>query len=325
MPPRPLCRLALGPALAVLLLAGCATAAPTAAPATGAAAPGTRLLEALAHVADTDATRSAFEFSDVAALGALGGGGWAGIRYAGARRISPKLPLEAGLRIDAAGYAISAGREPRHVIVFAGGQDDATVAAGLRRLGWKPDGDRFLAPPMPMTPAPPNDGGLVPGGQARSSGGDLLVGGQTADLADAVPAGRPTLAVRPVIAALAACLGDVVAARARFAGPGYLAVAATGVRRPDTAGAKPRAVLCAATGSGADAAATAETLRQGFATGRAPTGSVPFTTLYPDATVTVLDGPEHVVRAETTEEAPDTMLSEFGGYGLPGEVGQGEV
>jgi hypothetical protein len=38
--------------------------------------------------------------------------------------------------------------------------------------------------------------------------------------------------------------------------------------------------------------------------------------------VTVLDGPGHLVRAEATEAAPDTMLIALGGYGLPGETGQ---
>ncbi|MGI5236838.1 hypothetical protein [Dactylosporangium sp. CA-139066] len=313
----------LGPLVAVVvLLGGCDANAPAAPSATSSAtAPGggSRLLEALAHVADSDATRARFDFSDVAFLGTIGGPGWAGIRYQGARNVSLKLVGDAGLPIGAAQYAVTAGEEPRHVIVFAGGQDVAAVAAALRKLGWTADGDRFVAPAAAMTPAPPNDGGLIPAGQARASGADLLVGGQASDLADAAPAGRATLAQRPAVAALAGCLGDVVAALGRFrpAG-GYLAVAAAGVRRPASAEEKPRAVLCTATKSASDAEAVAEQLRQGFRTGRSAQQ-------YGDVTVTVLGGPEHLVRAEATAAAPGTMLFTFAGYGLPGETGQPEV
>ncbi|MFG2040318.1 hypothetical protein [Dactylosporangium sp. NPDC048998] len=316
--------------LAALFMAGC-TADPAAGPAaTTAPASGVLLLDALAHVADSDATRTRFEFSDIAFLGTMQGEGWADIRYLGARNISLLLVQRAGLPVDAASYAITAGPEPRQVIVLAGGQDATTATAALRQLGWRADGDRFLAPLLTAkSPDTDNDGGLIPLGQARQSGADLLVGGTTADLADAAPAaGRPTLVVRPVVAALAGCLGDVVAAKARFmphvSGPQiYLGVAATGVRRPATPDAKPRVVLCAAHDSAATATQTAETLRHAFANDAS--NGVPYTQLYSDVTVTVLDGPQHIVRAEATAATPNTMLYAFGGYSLPGEVGQGDV
>ncbi len=255
------------------------------------------------------------------------GEGWADIRYIGARNISLLRVQRSGLPIDAATYAITAGPEPRHVIVLAGGQDATASAAALRQLGWRADGDRFLAPPLTAkSPDTDNDGGLIPLGQAHQSGADLLVGGATADLADAAPAvGRPTLAARPVVAALTGCLGDVVAAQARFAphvtgSQIYLGVAATGVRRPATPDAKPRAVLCAAHDSAATAAQTADTLRHAFANDAS--NGVPYTQLYTAVTVTVLDGPQHIVRAEATAATPNTMLYAFGGYSLPGQVGQ---
>lgn len=319
-------------ALAALLLAGCGTAGPAAPPATTTPptpTSRTRLLDALAHVADSDATRTQFEFSDIAFLGTMKSQGWADIRYIGARNISLLSVRQAGLPIDAASYAITAGPEPRHVIVLAGGQDATTAAAALRQLGWRADGDRFLAPLLTAkSPDTDNDGGLIPLGQARQSGADLLVGGATADLADAAPsAGHPTLAARPVIAALTGCLGDVVAAKARFApqvsGPQiYLGVAATGVRRPATPDAQPRVVLCAAHDSAATAAQTADTLRHAFANG--VSSGVPYTRVYSDVTVTIIDEPQHIVRAEATAATPNTMLYAFGGYGLPGQVGQGD-
>jgi hypothetical protein len=177
-------RSAPGITLVALVLAGCATAAPTADPAaTSAPTSGTRLLEALAHVADSDATRTKFEFSDIAFLSTMSGDGWADLRYIGARNISVLLVHRAGLPIDAATYAITAGPEPSQVTVFAGGQDATTSATTLRQLGRRADGDRFRAPLLTAkSPDTDNDGGLIPQGQARPAGADLFVGGRTADL-----------------------------------------------------------------------------------------------------------------------------------------------
>lgn len=318
-----------GAALSLLLLTACGTAAPAGAPPSGPAsgpAGGTgRLLAALGRVADTDATREVFEYSEVAALAGLPGQEWDRVRFSGARFSSPLLARQAGLPLDAATYAISAGREPAHVIVFAGGQEPAAVAAGMRRLGWSEKAGTWTAPPLATTPAPSTDGG-VPHGHARQHGTDLILGGETADLTGGTPAaGVPTLAARPAVAALVACLGDVVAAAGRFRpGAGYLGTAATGVRMPAAPDAKAKVALCVADPSDAEAAKTAETLRRELATGKY-NGSVPYATQYADATVTVLGGPQHVVRVEATAQQPDLMLSVFHGYGLPGELGQGTV
>jgi hypothetical protein len=75
------------------------------------------------------------------------------------------------------------------------------------------------------------------------------------------------------------------------------------------------------TGRDANAAQTADTLRRALAND--DSNGVPFTQLYTDVTVTVLDGPQHIVRAEATAAAPKTMLYAFDSYSFPGQVGQG--
>lgn len=150
------------------------------------------------------------------------------------------LPERTGIDVFGAVRAVSLGNPPNTAIRIDGKQDAAAIRTKLTALGAKP---RTIGGQQGLTLAA--DGAIDPDSALTSELGllnqlnqvvvtdSVLVSGASADPVASALGGSPSLAADPDHAAIAECLGDVVAA-AVTAPPAPTAVALYGVglRRP---------------------------------------------------------------------------------------------
>ena len=260
----------------------------------------TPLVRALDRIAATDATRHRIEFDDTAALTTLGGDsatGFGSLALTGAYSLSVDLPTvekSTGLRPRSASYTITGGQAPAAVTLVAGGQDADEVEEQLAAFGWKADGNELVAPPL-------GQGGgdtTLPVHLARvlAEGSDVAYAGTDGRLSDVAGADGNTLADDRRVAALAGCLGDVVAARFAVGeqqdSPTMVAV---GVRRPKASTDTPGAVACVSWPTSAAADAYTAELRDALARGTTRLRGDAYSELLKSSAVLEIGGDEHVV------------------------------
>ena len=291
-------------------------------------------------MADTAGNRRLITYDDTAELVHLVGSspaaspkGFGDLRGWGAGSLTSYLPVlqhDTGIRLLSEDYAISAGFPPADSTLIAGGQDASAVTSHFTKLGWKARDGELATAPNPGLSGPRADAAFysveIP--QVRASGSDVAAGGLGADLSQAGPVSGPTLAGDPLISALAACLGNVVAAQIAMSTPGAAlsgkapVAMAAGVLRPLSATATPQAVTCVAWAGATTATEYATDVRQALATGKSATTNEPFSSLLVHPSVTSLGGRQHIVRwqAQTPSQASLvlTMSEECGLPALPG-------
>ncbi|GAA3389384.1 hypothetical protein [Cryptosporangium minutisporangium] len=275
------------------------------------------LVRALERISASDTTRQQITFDDTAALTELSDDadpavGFGGLVLAGSPALSGDLKTvekTTGLRPRSASFTISAGRTPAVVAVVAGGQNADDVEKTLTASGWKADGDQLVASPDGSV----SDGTTLPIhlARVRADGSDVVYAGNGARVSDVGRSGSAradgdTLADDRRVAALADCLGDVVAATFVVGQQqGSPTMVAVGVRRPKTGDDTPRAVTCTAWSTSAAADAYTTDLRDALARGTTASSRRPYAELLKSATVQEIGGDEHVVgwQAETPTSA----------------------
>ena len=289
--------------------AGCASGASAASGSGGSAAPGgDSLTSALAHVADSANNRGQVSYDDTSALVRLTGPtpdyskdfgvllGW------GASSITPmisQLSDDTGIELLKENFAISAGEPPATLTLLDGGQDASLVTSRMTRLGWKQDGATLVG--QALSSGSPGDASSysLSMHNVRASGADVAFGGFGANLAQIGSPSGPTLASDPLVSAVAACLGDVVAAQINVGTPSGATVPdaiAVGVRTPASNTATPQAVTCTAWPTQAAATRYASAVRTALASGTSAETKQPYSALLKNPTVTSLGGSQHVVQ-----------------------------
>jgi hypothetical protein len=282
--------------------------------------PPSRLQLALRRIADGDSTKAFVEFGDTAALVAVSGRGdtgdsdpWYAVRTFGAAGVPPESATLGGMRPFDADYMIAAGNPRTPVALVAGGQDAAAVTTALTAKGWTSPGDGQLQ-------APGGAGELAVWlGRVRASGPDVVYGGAGAAL-DTIgaPSGR-TLADDPWYAALAGCLGGVIAAELQpDAGGSRPTAVAVGIYRPADANATVRAAVCTSWSS-AEAARNYRQALPGVLSSGESSLAGPFTGAYTSTEITDVGGDQHVVRLRAdTGQWRDLVFQALRGGELPG-------
>lgn len=281
--------------------------------------------EALSRIAATDATRTAVSYDDTATLvevaGATSYDGYGYLRGLGAPALaaySTILAEQASVDLAAADFTISAGEPPGTVGLVAGGQDADAATSGLTAVGYEEAGDHLVAPAL--AESDPSWGALsLAMAQVRLTGSDAVYGYQDSDLADGVDPSEPTLADDPLIAALANCLGDVVAAQISTADIGAKPTAvAVGVRIPDGPDETAQATVCVSWADEGAADRYAENLPDALSADSPGTGQ-PYADLLTETKVTNLGGDAHVVSlTAATPDSPFLIFQMLARVDLPG-------
>ncbi|WP_326646340.1 hypothetical protein OG884_17080 [Streptosporangium sp. NBC_01755] len=150
------------------------------------------------------------------------------------------LPERTGIDVYGAVRAVSLGNPPNTAIRIEGKQDAAAIRTKLTALGAKP---RTIGGQRGLTLAA--DGAIDPDSVLTSELGllnrlnqvvvtdSVLVSGASADPVASALGGNPSLAADPDHAAIAECLGDVVAAAVTVPSPPTaVALYGVGLRRP---------------------------------------------------------------------------------------------
>lgn len=289
--------------VAAVLLAGCSSNS------NKNSAPASSLRGALEQISANDNTRGWVEYGRPKALLAANGGSPSSSPYGGAfgyglsdLATSYKLltPL-VGFDPTTADLAVSVGRPPNHAGWLAGGVDASKVEQALTKLGAKKDGTTLrLAPDNQIN----LDGPLSKQLQApmpilnlvSTSGSSLRYGPSSASL-DLVGTGKgSTLGSDKTVNAVAACLGDPLAAvltdqPSGESGPRReLGIGVTGTSTADAT-----EELCIATGSSGDADAMKTQLQTALTSGKSERQNEKWSDLLTGASVEVLSG--NVVRA----------------------------
>jgi len=275
------------------------------------------LLGALGQVRATDSTRLYVEYGDLAAIRRLSGTDqdktdrdrFLGISGTGFSNLAPSaVPMTEDLRFDpsAMDEALVAGQPPDWVGVLWGDYDVEALdreladrgipsAAALGGTRWRSGADRELRVEGPLT-------GIARTNELnnlRTAPDSFIYAPARAGLDWAVLPGADTLADDPVLAALAGCLGDVVAAV--FVRPEEDPTAyAVGVRAPSAA--EVTDVACLAPTDAGTATRLRDRVEGELADGSAPSTRQPWSELLPDASVDVVDGA--VVRIEAKPVGP---------------------
>jgi len=297
----------------------------------GGGSGGTGLETALSHVADTPGNRAQISYDDTAALVRLSGTGlrttkgFALLRGWGASSLTQvmvTLASDTGINVFSEDYAISAGNPPQMLTLVHGGQSASLVTSRLTKLGWKAGGGMLTGPPLSGGSGNASNYALQLQ-KVQASGADVTVGQSGADLGQIGSPSGPTLAGDPLISALAACLGNVVAAQVQAGGDlggGRNPVAvAVGVAAPASNAATPHAVACVAWSSQADAAQYAAGARKALSSGVSVATNQRFSALLSHPSVASIGGSQHIVswQADTPGRA-DLVFQMYLNRDLPG-------
>lgn len=238
----------------------------------------TRLLTALAAVSGP--TEGLIEFSDAAALRELSGGEllneWGLLRVMGFDALARHwrlLPDSLGIDPEAVDYAITVGESLNRETTLTGGQDESAVRAAAEATGWS-GGDVLRSELDVEQPFTVFYGWIVPEGDT------VVLGGREAE------PGGDAVADNPDVHALAACLGDVVAAS-------MLPTAAAGLR--PAGGDEAVSVYCVLGDE-----AVAASIEDELATGVSSHSERPYVEFFPEQSVAQSDG---VVRVELSSGA----------------------
>ena len=296
----------------------------------GGASGGDSLDAALAHIADTAATRSQIAYDNTAELVKLSGSGLGAIKGFGVLRgwgapslggFLGVLTGDTGVSLLKEDYSITGGNPPQAVTLVSGGQSGSLVTSHLTKLGWKQNGGMLVGPPF-------TDGGSQKAGQyalpmhvVKTTGSDVTFGGSGANLSQVGTPHGSTLASNAVIKALASCLGDVVAAQIGVGGDlggGHPVAVAVGIRTPSSNSATPRAVACVAWSSQAGATKYTAQARKALSSGLSVATNQPFSALLSHPSVTDIGGSQHVVewQADTSSRA-DLIFQMYEQMDLP--------
>lgn len=302
----------------VAVVTGCSSGGPA----------GTQLETALARVSDTANTRAAIYYDNTSELVSLAGKslsaertGYGELLGMGATNIlefMATLPGDTGINLFNESYSITAGNPPDEVTLIAGGQDASQVTSRLTKIGYKKAADGTLTAP-PLTSSGTGSTYSFSIAKARAVNSDVLIGTSAADLSQVGSPQGTTLADDPDIKALAACLGNVVAATF-VNGSGVTAApteVAMGISQPASATATPHAVVCVSWPTQAAADTYAANVRKALATGLSPALDRRFSALLPHATVTNVGGDAHVVEWQADPSSVETVFSMLENIALP--------
>jgi hypothetical protein len=287
---------------------------------------------ALARVSDTANNRGVIYYDNTAELvslvgnslgaGSKGYGQLRGLGASGLVSLLSTLPGDTGINVLGENYAISAGGSPpSSVTLIAGGQDASLVTGRMTKLGWKKDSDGTLIGPSALA-APGNGAEYAPFmAKVQTENSDVLFGGSSADLSQVGSPSGTTLAGDAGINALAACLGNVVAAT-MYGGPQAAITAAptevaVGISQPASATATPHAVVCVSWPSQAAAGTYASNLRKALSTGLSLQLDQPFSAILPHATVTSVGGSAHVIEWQADPSNVQTVFEMLNSDSLP--------
>jgi hypothetical protein len=297
--------------VAVVLLAGCSSSSKK-----SSTPPTSSLRGALAQIAANDDTRGWVEYGRPKALLAANGGSPTRTPYGGTLGYglsdlvpySKLLPPLVGFDATTADVAVSAGQPPNHAGWLIGGVDASQVEQALTKVGAKKDGTALrLAPDNQINlngplskqlQAPMTILNLV-----SASGSSLRYAPSSASLDLVGTSKGDTLGSDKTVQAVAACLGDPLAAvltdqPSGESGPRReLGIGVTG-----TSSADATEELCIATGSSGDADAMKTQLQNALTTGKSQRQNEKWSDLLTGASVEVLSG--NVVRA-TAHPAQD--------------------
>jgi hypothetical protein len=269
------------------------------------------LLAALAMVRATDSTRAYFRYGDIGRTRALveaDRSRFQPVHGHGLGRIRNYTKLIAdGLGFDplALRESVQAGNSADWSAIFRGDYDVDAVNGRLadRRISradrdgsteWTVNADGEVDLDGPLA-------GVVPLNEfnnVRTQPGSFAFSPKREHLAWVTDPGQDTLALDPSIRAVAACLGDVVAAT--IATQGFDAPVAVGVRASGTTDVTE--VICVAPGAADQATRIRDQVTALLANGTSPLTRAPWSQLVPNATVEVTA--ETLVRVVARLDAP---------------------
>lgn len=331
----------------VLLLAGCtstvagspmprATGSPTSG-ATGSPTPGasasptpgatgSTLTAALSRMPAAGlGTDGYFEFGDSARLRQLAGTDAALWRFqenTGASALSTYATYTVatiGVDLSTAGSALTVGQAPRTMIVIAGGQDPAKIAAAATKSGWT--GGEVLSRKLDISKGSSAAVGIsLVAPKIRPIGPDVVLsqaGGDPTGVAAIDGTATPSAAALPGVKAAINCLGDVPSATgadlASADASDWTAVGA-GAGAAGTASS----VICLGSPDTATANSLAATVRSALDTGRSKRSGQPWRELLQSAEVDVLPGTPTMVRVTAGTATAVLGLQLLTGRDIPG-------
>jgi hypothetical protein len=312
---------------------------------------GTGLHQALSRIAANDATRKWVSYDATGKLtklvGKRPGGSGFGLLLLDGTDLGPVaelLPDDTGIAALDADYGVSAGLPPDTVSVLAGGQHSDRIGKALTGSGWTRDGDRYIGPDVTAVTDDSKMRQALNLAQVRTDGADVVFGKSRADLGAAGHPGRSLADDQPT-AALADCLGDVVAAQlttdfhspiesSRLTPVQQAALAkqrpagiqldklrevAVGVRTPKSTSDTPRAVVCVAWADQSAADGYAAALPGVLSDGTSLASNQPYTRLLHNPQTSKVGGGAHIVRWSADEgEGPGQVIGMLAMQDLPG-------
>ena len=279
------------PAAAVVLvavLAGCGGADDSSAPATGYG-------RAQASVAAADASRAHFEWTDRAAIAALGDperySTLEGLATGPVRAFSSELTKTMGFDPAKATASVTIGNPP-HAAVRFDGVDPEAARSALTAAGYDEDGDllRSGGEGTVDVDSPLVKVGVLNANRILVGDDSVSIGGYEADVEAVSGPGDDSLGGDPASAAIAACFGDVIAGTQSsgdsFAAGDKVELAGAAVTRPGAKGDPVPERICAITADPADAAGIATGLERGLsAKAIDPASGTPMSDVVGDAQV----------------------------------------
>ncbi|MBN1174199.1 MAG: hypothetical protein JXA67_18655, partial [Micromonosporaceae bacterium] len=276
------------------------------------------LQRALNRVALTEDTRTHISYGETAALVSLAGDDWsetkgfAELRTMGADQIGPyamQAAEDIGIALAKADYAISAGSGAKSIGVISGGQQRDKVIGGLTRRGWTQQAADVLAAPESVAETAAVRQYVQMLGRVKIDDGDIMYGPSGTDLlAMGDPSGKALLDDAR-IAALADCLGDVVAAEIEaVSGPNGRSAIAIGVRRPKNNSATPNSIICTAWSGSSESSRYASLASAALNSGKATTGQA-YSEVLRGAVVEPKGGRDNIVSLHG--DTPDGPLVAF--------------
>jgi hypothetical protein len=293
----------------------------------GSPSPTGGLATALGRVADTSGNRSTFFYDDTSELVGIAGrglaspAGFGGLRGAAASiMVGPYSPVGYGFPEFAEHYDVSAGIGSHALTLLAGGENGAKVAARLKQLGWRQQGDTLIAP---------TGGSQVPTeisstlAQVEVNGSSVSYGSSGADLSQIGQPSGPTLAQNSTMSALAGCLGNVVAASFSSFDQGGAKPEPTeyavGVLTPSNANSVPQAEGCAAFATSAQASAYQANLTKALQHGTSLTKNEAFSKILTSSSVRNVGGAHNVIAWQANAPDDATLVFDLAqNFDLPG-------
>lgn len=290
------------------------------------------LTAALDRVASSEDAKNRIVYGDTAGIVKLTGKAWgdekgfAALRPVGVEQLAPygeQVITDTGISLLDADYAIAVGGGQKALGLIVGGQKRDRVSSAMKKLGWHGSGDRMVGPDIGTVAGTTAGQYAIALGEVKADGSDVKYGQKGANLGDIGKPSGKTLADDKRVAALADCLGDVIAAEIDGAEGGTTRPSgvAVGVRRPENKGATPRGVVCTSWANTAGANRYATLAAEEMNTGKSTDGK-PFAQVLQRTKVTKVGGDQNIVRweADTPADALTVMqlLARGDIPGLPG-------